>query len=376
MTSIKLKECFYLDITITDSCNFRCDYCFETDYFAKKKYGEEDLLLLKTRELLESEWFNKEHGFLQINFWGGEPTLNMPFVKKIFDTFKGDENVRFFMYTNGHDVKGLIPLHEEVKGQMVANFPKFLTQISYDGEPINSLMRRGGDGKSTSEKVRANFKELTRLEYPVTLKSTISSSMFKHLYEAYLDYTDLTGGSIDFHPTIDYHNSEDDEATVKGYLEDLKANLLLIAKKEKEVIKRTGRSGFSWFNNSRSLCSAGANMVCADTSGELFKCHGCSYEGECKPLHKVTSFKQENWIESLAVSSAKHYEHLYDEPEMCKECPATYCIRCNSAKFSLSKKEDYFDRWTDYGNQDALCSFYQLNGKIVRALNYTLRNEE
>lgn len=365
---------YTFDLTVTDNCNFRCTYCFEEGSFVDKKFKEEEILYARIKEMRESQWFKDNYDLMNINFWGGEPSMNMKLVRNVFNEYKDDDGVTMFLYSNASNVKPYLPLFEHTKDKFIMGRPKLYIQFSYDGQPINDIKRRDIAGRSTTDRVKDNYRLFKKLGYPVVLKATITPDMFKHLHAAYKDYYELTQGESSYFPTIEYYHIERlDDETFAEYKKDLQTQLILIAKDEKQNMIKTGVSSFSWFNPNRALCSAGAHMSVITTGGELYKCHGCLYNQDDKQAHKVTTIHHEKtWLDSLIASSKMHQEHMYELPEACRNCEATFCIKCNAAKFTESDadKDDYFGRWNDYTSQPKLCQLYKLNGKVVRAIDY------
>lgn len=363
---------YTFDLTVTDNCNYRCTYCFEEGNFVDKKFEEAEMLYSRLSELRESDWFKENYDLMNINFWGGEASMNMPLVKQVFNKFAEDDGVIMFIYSNASKVEPYYEMFERVGKKFIMGRPKLSIQFSYDGEPINSIKRPDIAGRSTTDRIREAYKYFSKQGWPVTLKATITPDMFKHLYEAYKDYKELTSGKVTYFPTIEYYHIERlDEDTFSQYKKELQSNLIKIAKEEKKRMIETGMSTFAWFNPNRALCSAGAHMSVITTDAELYKCHGCLYNQDDKQDHKVTTLHHEDtWLDQLIESSKAHQEVVNWIPEGCRTCEATFCIKCNAAKYSESDKDNYFDKWNDYHSQPKLCDLWKLNGKVVRAIDY------
>jgi radical SAM protein with 4Fe4S-binding SPASM domain len=248
---------------------------------------------------------------------------------------------------------------------------KFLTQISYDGQPIHDLKRRRVGGQSTSEDVLKGIQWAITSEIPFTLKSTITIDTFKHLYEAYRDFNALVGTNKfmygqGYFPTVDYFNDVvGGDETLNGYIEDLKANMKQIAAFMIQE-RRAGRNpiDFSWFGDNRADCVAGVNLFSVDIDGRIFVCHGCFYTSK-KEDHYVGRVTDD--INVLKISQEKHGPYVHKNPAECATCEATFCVRCNTVRYSVSEKPTYEERWKDYTNNPNLCRIYKEAGKISRA---------
>ncbi|MCQ2305908.1 MAG: hypothetical protein MJZ97_13065 [Bacteroidales bacterium] len=76
---------------VTDACNLRCEYCAYGKLYADYDKREDKILPTKTAKLfidyMAALWASPEnhsiHNNLYVSFYGGEPLLNMPFIKEI-----------------------------------------------------------------------------------------------------------------------------------------------------------------------------------------------------------------------------------------------------------------------------------------------------
>ena len=70
------------------------------------------------------------------------------------------------------------------------------------------------------------------------------------------------------------------------------------------------------------------------------------------------------------LNQDKRFSEILNTPlsEECKNCSTHYCLKCNSTKCSVSKKETLEERWVDYNNQPDLCKMFKFIGKFRMAL--------
>lgn len=367
---------YSFDISMTDACNFRCQYCFEEGCYNPTMMNESTAInVIKSIDtFLNSDIFKNNYDILQLGFWGGEPTLNIDIMQLFLSHYRNNNRVKFFIYTNGYDVAPIMPILIEYKNEYAFdNTPKLFTQISYDGNPVHDMKRKHVNGNTTSEKVYGSIELLHMSQIPYSIKSTITPDTFKDMYSAYLDVLNrhiLLNKTFSGHnwkngvyfPTIDYYS-----LTIENfdtYYSDLRSSLLKIASEEYKYFKQYNKFFFSWFNPNLAICSAGLSMSCIDTSGELYKCHGCLYSSN-KADHYIGNITD---IDLIRHVREQHSKQLCILPEICKNCYAEYCLKCNSAKYDFSTKSDYMERWTDYTVQPYLCEFYKLNTKIKHGL--------
>ena len=352
---------FHIDVNTTKSCNLRCTYCFEVKDEMDKNFTfkEPDSLIEFLNELLDSEWFYKKYSDVSINFWGGEPTLNKDLYEKLTQTYLHNGKVRFFLYSNGFKFNEYyLTSFKKLQEIKVNGHPKIVVQISYDGFPIHDLTRVTPMGKGSSEQVRSTIQDLKDRNIFFVMKSTISPDLFKHLYTAYLDVTKVSGV---YFPTIDLHIEYEYEEEYKQYANDLYEQLIKIAAYEK------GRrsSNFFWFNENRALCAAGVDMIAIDINGDIVPCHGALYTN--KDEHKITNIKDKDAL-SRVIRSSKMFEDIYNkEPSGCKSCDNGFCLRCNIAKFEVSKKETYSERWIDHTAQPYQCYYFDIVDIVAKA---------
>lgn len=373
----QLEPMFSLDLTATNACNFNCNYCFEHLDSHETVYLDTNYNLLFRRidEVLNSNFFNKHYKILGLNFWGGEPTLNPTFIETVFNKYKSNNRVRFMLYTNGLKFSKVFALANTVKNDYVGGHPKFVVQVSYDGTPVHDIYRTKKDGSLTSSVVRNNIIKLDEADIPYSVKATITPDAFKYLHLCYDDIIDFYEiGRMDkwknnaYFPTVDYYHIDkytDDDFL--RFLKELEETLIKISVRDIEFYKKYNRFFFSWFNPGKAICSAGKDLLVIDVDGKVYKCHGCLYE-ENKHEHLVTSIEDDDFVNKLEESYLFHSSLMNVLPTRCQNCTVPYCLKCNSVKYSKSKKQDYGHRWTDYDIEKRLCNVFKLNQKIVLAM--------
>ena len=373
-TSSKNKLPRYnVELTTTQKCNFRCKYCFENDKETPElNLLEKNLQIVKSQlyTLFSNKWFNNNFESFQIVFWGGEPSLNINIIENVVDEFKNDDRVSFYIYTNGSMIKELLPSLLKCKNKTVQKAAKFMTQISYDGNPVNDFTRIPKDGRKSSEIVREALELLKQNDLPFTMKATLEQKNFKYLPEIWEDFHNLYnefGKNIKYALTVDYHNVE-----VMKYYSEIERALIEVAKKEKQFILKNDRMLSTIFEKRKAACSAGRQSVAIDIDGTISLCHGCLYSS-LKDELKYSSIFNDNFVDDLRKKSE---EIKQQNEEHCSNCVALLCLRCNVKKYECSNKNKFLDRWHDYLNQQELCEYYKLCGRIGRALSEIIREEK
>ena len=105
----------HLELFITENCNLRCEYCFASDM--EKKDIPSDLAHKAIDFLFEN---SKGERFVIVSFWGGEPLLRFPMIKKLvmysLESAKQEgKRIRFSIPTNAtllnEEILGFIQKH-------------------------------------------------------------------------------------------------------------------------------------------------------------------------------------------------------------------------------------------------------------------------
>ena len=360
------SETFAIEITVTPACNFRCEYCFESNKTKSILSINEDIIIKKVREIFNSKWVNKNFVYKNITFWGGEPTLNENFILKILNEFYNDDDISFYLYTNGSNVDFLLPFLQKSINKKVGLKDKFSIQFSYDGNPVHDLRRKTITGQNTSNIIKENMNKLFNLGINFTTKSTITYKDYKFLPEIWDDFYELNKKfKIRYGLTIDYHKVE-----FLKYKDEIEETILKIAKKEHNYFSENGRFLSNIFERNKAFCSCGKSMTIIDHDGYFYYCHGCIYSENIKPYAYIT----DNDIIEKIEKNYSLFEFNDRQPDDCSICIALSCLRCNVKKAEFSTKENFIDKWYDYTCQEQLCEYYKLVGRIGRAL-YNIINE-
>jgi radical SAM protein with 4Fe4S-binding SPASM domain len=315
------------------------------------------------KEVFNSEWFKSKFSSIKINFWGGEPTLNMEVIDKVTEAFTDDETVTFFIFTNGSNIKELLPILLRFRG-------RFDVQVSYDGEPVN-YRRKTKSGSYTTDIVLKAMQLLRINGIKFQIKSTIGYSDFHDLPEVWEDFKSIRsryGDKIRYAVTVDYHHIE-----FEKYKDDIETALLEVAKKELKYHKENDRFLSNIFAATKKYCGCGKKMLTIDIDGKAYYCHGCIYSDK-KDDFVFGSVEDDDFLDKIKNNYKQFYNNqpVIDE---CETCSALACLRCNVTKYEDSLKNEFNDKWYDYTSQQELCKYYMLAGKIGRAMLNVLKEE-
>jgi uncharacterized protein len=143
----------HLILMPTEKCNFRCVYCYE-DFKVGRMAAEtvesvKKLIALRAPDLKS----------LEINWFGGEPTVALDIVRKVMDHAavtcdRHDVRLRAGMTTNGYLLDG--QAYGDLVRRKVVDF-----QISVDGpQEFHDRTRLQANGKGSFERIFANLHEI------------------------------------------------------------------------------------------------------------------------------------------------------------------------------------------------------------------------
>lgn len=358
---------FGLDINATYKCNFRCGYCYEQCGEKHSKFDKNlipDVLKLITN-ISNNRHFSENNSGIQLNFWGGEPTLNMPLIETIIEHTQYNREISYFIYTNGSNIESIIDLYKKYN----LNKTSFGLQISYDGQFLQDKYRRSAKDSPTSSLVMSSILRAIEEKLPFSVKSTIAYTEFEYLFPTFIEFVMLNEVSKDklnmpliYSPSIDTFNTASSEEYEK-YISTLTDSINKIYQYHESHFANQ-RSIFSWLNPQRAVCAAGSNLLALDTNGDILTCHGCFYL-EDRNAHVISNIRNLDVVEKLAKWSQYHKQFVQVMPLQCLNCETTICIKCNAHVYNQSKLTGYVSKWTDY-TQSAPCFFFKHIGNILK----------
>lgn len=157
----------YITLTLTESCNLDCTYCYE-NHKSKQPMSFET-----AKQIIDFESENAdEYELVEFDLFGGEPFLQFELIKQIEDYIKHlNVNMKYvlFVSTNG------TMIHGEIKQWLTERKDHFVCGLSYDGTYAMQDMNR----TNSSKLIDLNF---FRDTYPFQdIKMTISAESLNTL---------------------------------------------------------------------------------------------------------------------------------------------------------------------------------------------------
>lgn len=314
-----------LCLHIAHDCNLGCRYCFaeEGEY-----HGDRSLMSLAVgKQALDFLVANSgSRRNLEVDFFGGEPTMNFEVVKELVRYGRSLEELhnkkfRFTLTTNG------ILLNDEI--MEFANAEMANVVLSIDGrKSVNDYMRPARNGKSTYDVIVPKFQRFAELRnqtnYYVRGTFTHHNLDFS---EDVLHLADLGFQQISVEPVV--APKEEPYAIQEADLPQLMEEYDKLAK---EMIKREQEgNGFNFFHFMIDLtqgpcvakrlsgCGSGTEYLAVTPWGDLYPCHQFVGQEEFK-LGNVY-----DGIQAEAVRDEFKLCNVYAK-EKCRNCFARfYC---------------------------------------------------
>lgn len=166
-----MDETLIIGIMPTMKCNFRCVYCYEEHDAPNMS----EATFEQIKQFLEQEIVNKNIKYVQVNWFGGEPTLCIEQICK-FNSFVLELQEQYhFSFMSGITTNGYlldVSLLKKLYALGVENY-----QITLDGWRHDEY-RKHSSGIKTLDKIVSNLKEISQLsgeyEFVVRLRYNIS----------------------------------------------------------------------------------------------------------------------------------------------------------------------------------------------------------
>jgi len=275
---IKNSETLYkLTLNITNKCNMNCKYC----YADGGQYNSEEGVMTKDIANQTFKTFLSKYKNIKIiQFFGGEPLMNIPMIKHTCDYFadllknnKIDFMPEFGVITNG-------TIYTEEMADLLNKFPISMT-VSIDGcEDVHDSARIYNNGNGTWKSIIENIKKYkSKTNQPVAIESTFNAIHIKagQSIVDVLDSIKETTGIQNVHivPVSVDCNSPlklDDRSPFVKSVHDI------------FEIKRTENKDFSYTFVSRIiqslkqketiryLCGAGISIFSVSSKGDIYPC--------------------------------------------------------------------------------------------------------
>lgn len=258
-----------LTIAPTMACNFRCVYCYEKD----NKYPPVSMSREVMDKLIEYVINNlNEEGNLTINWYGGEPLLELEKIKELQTSFKkivAEKNakIRSAMVTNGYLLTKEVS--DELQRLGITTF-----QITLDGdESFHNSRRPLINGNNTYRKIIDNILSIDE-NIRVSLRINIDKSNIDSI-GSFLDTLSYLGIKDKKNISLYYSLVRDTKNVCQSFISDC-YTVQEYALEETKLYKLTLDKGFKLSRVPRpyiSNCGAvGPNVFVIEPDGGIQKC--------------------------------------------------------------------------------------------------------
>ncbi|ASW42536.1 thioether cross-link-forming SCIFF peptide maturase [Clostridium isatidis] len=314
-------------LNIIHGCNLRCKYCFadEGEY-----NGHKGVMSLETAKKA-IDYVVKRSGprkNIEIDLFGGEPTLIMDTIKEIIkyareNEKKWDKNIRFTMTTNS------TILNEEMMEFMDKEMGNII--LSLDGrKSVNDKVRIKVDGSGSYDDILPNIKKMISKRTPgktYYVRGTFTRAN-TDFYEDVMAMVNEGFREISIEPVVlpDEHPLSLREEDLETIMENYDKLYEDMAKR-----KRENKDEYTFYHFNIDLnggpcvykrisgCGAGFEYVAITPQGEVYPCH--QFVG--KEEFKLGSIYDDTYNAELGKKFKR--AHIYNKPK-CRECWAKfYC---------------------------------------------------
>lgn len=268
-----------LCLHVAHDCNLKCEYCFA----AQGDFDGEKLLMplevgKKAMDFLIKQSRNRKN--LEIDFFGGEPLMNLSVVKALVDygnelAQKYDKNIKYTITTNG------VLLNEETRNYLNETMENVV--LSLDGrKAVNDRMRKTINDRGSFDLIFENIRQMAKLrghrDHYIRGTYTHHNLDFSKDVEFFAEagFTSISVEPVVAGPEFDYALTVEDLPKLKDEYDRLALEYL-----------KQGEKGLNYnffhFNveldqgpcayKRLSGCGAGRDYVAVTPEGHIYPCH-------------------------------------------------------------------------------------------------------
>lgn len=309
-----------LCLHVSHDCNIRCKYCFASqgDFNGEKLLMSEETGKKAIDFLIEQ---SKGRRNLEVDFFGGEPLMNMDVVKKLVSYAREKEksfgkHFRFTMTTNG------MLLNESNMNYLNENMDNIV--LSIDGrKEINDRMRIAPNGEGTYDYIIKKIKKMSQIrgskDHYVRGTYTKYNLDFcedvQHLSEQ--GFKNISVEPVVTDESMDYAITENDLPEILTQYEKLAKYFCTDKRNFNFFHFNIDLDGGPCFYKRVSGCGAGSDYIAITPQGEIYPCH--QFVGNEKfKMGDLNTGIVNKWIQDYF-----HKANLTDKDE-CQSCWAKY----------------------------------------------------
>lgn len=357
-------------ILLTNDCNLRCDYCFETnkgkDYILKETAEE---IIRRTYRKLPKEVYGENK--FTVNLFGGEPMLAWPVIKHICD-FKNKEHLDFAIGITTN----MTMMTDEMLDYIDDNDIFLLTSVDGNKEAHNA--HRCGSFDVVMENIH---KVIDRgLSHLIEVRMTVTPETAKYMADSVKMFIDMGINNICPVAASDLEWSDEAvEELCKAYSDTLNMYIDILNdenNKRNISIRKVDdalTNVLSPNGDYDKMCNiASTRWVVVDWNGDVWPCPDFpTTDNEALKKLKIGNFFTGVDVDKIRKESMKA---TFDKPE-CKDCPAKYSCK------SGCPYQNFYANNTFFKPTDAYCKleimYYEeiqkFREKLLKATNIRSR---
>ena len=365
------KAIHIIQLIVTNNCNFRCKYCFTRSIYSYKERiaAEQDprnriMSPEQARQYIEAvikvvrEANEKESDpVLMIQFFGGEPLLNMKTISSVLSRFGDGRNfgikIQYSIVTNG----------SLIDPEIIELFLQYNVTVLLSFDSPKGKDRVMSNGNNSKESIIHSLDLLKDSGIRTAFNSVLSKQTFDYfdtdLVDCACEYNvPEIGVILDLDPTFYTDNTSDtisekllafsrygkaNGVAVTGYWHQIFQQML--------SFKQSSRTGFK-------TCSATGCQFSIEPNGEVFACKGSSgYFGHVLDIPALLA--SENW--------KKYSLRAFRNAPECENCDIeNFC-----SGFCLGPLEKKYN--DIYVAEKETCAVYK---KLIKGLIHDIRKYE
>lgn len=272
---------FKLAISVADTCNLACSYCYANQGHYERSEGR--IMLPEVAEVVVGNAVQRFSSIDTVQFIGGEPTLNLPAIEKACQAFQRAVDIgylpalpRFVVTTNG--------VHLGEPFLRLARTYNLHPTISVDGpREVHDRARVAANGMPTYEQVRANIDVLLDAGLMVEYEATFSRLHLEegiHLIDLCRWFRNEFGLRVLHAPPVSAGPYTPDSLTLSleeriheyGAAAEWAVDNLLRDDWMADSFAARVLVALAERSPSNSICSAGNDLLCIASDGDIFPC--------------------------------------------------------------------------------------------------------
>ncbi|MCL6589192.1 MAG: radical SAM protein [Firmicutes bacterium] len=286
-----------LQLITSNSCNFKCKYCFVDNRYDSKERAEfqrrpsnmsmsYETAALAIEKLIELQKKHRRRN-LYIEFFGGEPLTNWPVIEAVLENFKNGQNremeIVYSITTNG----------SLITEKMAEVFKKYNVTVTISFDSPKNTERILADGRNVFDLTRKSLEILRRHQNWTTFNSVLSRETLhqfdgKGLVDFALNYQiGMIGLILDL--DLEFYQSETNKAKVveeiiNTYQYAASRNLPVVGYWHQIFNQITGKQLLN-LHSGYKTCPATGCKLSVEPEGHIFICKCCSgYLGHINSL--------------------------------------------------------------------------------------------